>query len=58
MRCEEGGIRGVVGAVKGDQEGVGVSETTGVSDLIGDVDGLCFTSGEAVVGVVCGIKGP
>ena len=58
MRGEEGGIRGVVGAIESDQEGVGVSETTGVSDLIVDVDGLCFSSGEAVVGVVGGIKGP
>ena len=58
LRGEEGGIRGVVGAVEGDLEGVGVSETTGVSDLIVDVDGLCFSSGEAVVGVVGGIKGP
>ena len=41
-----------------DGEGIGVSETTGVSDLIGDVDHLRLTSGEAVVGVVGGIKGP
>ena len=58
LRGEEGGIRRVVGAVEGDGEGVGVSETTGVSDLIVDVDDLGFTSGEAVVGVVGWIKLP
>ena len=58
MGCGEGGLRGVVGAVEGDLEGIGVGEVAGVSDLIGDRDDLGFTCGEAVVGVVGGVKRP
>ena len=39
-------------------EGVGISEISRVLDLIVNGDEFGFTSGEVVVGVVCGIKGP
>ena len=58
LGCAVGGLRCVVGAVKGDLEGVCIGEISRVLDLVVDGDDLCFTSSEAVVGVVGGIKGP